>query len=288
MGECARFYRDHVPESVWEDIYWRLEESGRLAASLPTMRRCSPEKWLEMFTDTARPSWALTFRNEIAGVVYLTELEGTCGRIHFSTWDTSQNRQLAADDAAKNRNLSAWGQNQANQLSAWDSTQNRDLSAWGQNQANQLSAWDSGLNRQLSAYNTERDNQMKGMMFAPELAAADYQDIAALSEVGTARENYAQDQINAGMDRYNYNANRDALGLQNYMNMVSGNYGSQGSSTATGSTGAAKSNPLGGALSGGLSGAGTGAMIGSIVPGLGTGIGALIGGVGGGLLGMFG
>jgi hypothetical protein len=142
------------------------------------------------------------------------------------------------------------------------------------------------LNRQLSAYNTERDNQMKGMMFAPQLAEADYQDIAALSEVGTARENYGQDQINSEMDRYNYTANRDALGLQNYLNLVSGNYGSQGSSSASGSVSGAKSNPLGGILGGALSGAGLGSMLGSGTS-LGSGYGSLLGGIGGGLLSLF-
>ena len=92
MGECARFYRDVVPESVWEDMYRRLEESGRLADSLPAMRRCSPEKWLEMFTDPGRPSWVLTFRDELAGVVYLTDLEGTCARIHFAFLPTKVTR----------------------------------------------------------------------------------------------------------------------------------------------------------------------------------------------------
>jgi hypothetical protein len=194
----------------------------------------------------------------------------------LSAWSDDQNRRLAADDAMKNRNLSAWDSTQNRQLSAWDSTQNRDLSAWGQNQSNQLSAWNSALDRQLSAYNTERDNQMKGMLFAPELAAADYQDISALSEVGTARENYAQDKINADMDRYNYNADRDALGLQNYMNLVSGNYGSQGSSTST--VPEARSNPLGGALSGALGGGALGLMLGGgpIGAGVGAGLGGLL------------
>jgi hypothetical protein len=93
MGECARFYRDHVPESVWEDVYWRLEESGRLSDALPTLSRCSVERWLEMFMDDAgRHPWVITFRDEIAGVVYLTEREGTCARIHFAFVPTKATR----------------------------------------------------------------------------------------------------------------------------------------------------------------------------------------------------
>ena len=109
-------------------------------------------------------------------------------------------------------------------------------------------------------------------------AAADYQDIAALSEVGTARENYAQQQINADVDRYNYDANRDALGLQNYANLIQGNYGMSGSSTSTGQT---RNNPLGGILSGALAGGGMGMNMSQ------SGWGGLLGAGLGGLLGFF-
>jgi hypothetical protein len=145
-------------------------------------------------------------------------------------------------------------------------------------------AYDNDMNRMLSAWNTERDNQIKGMLFAPQLAAADYQDIAALSEVGTARENYQQDQINADMDRYNYEQGRESLALQNYLNLISGNFGSQGSSTTEGGS-SANSNPLGGILGGALGGGGLGLMLGGS-SGYGL-LGSLLGGATGGLLNLF-
>jgi hypothetical protein len=60
---------------------------------------------------------------------------------------------------------------------------------------------------------------------APALAAEDYRDIAALGDVGTQRQAQGQNQINAAMDRYNYNANLDANKLAQYMQLIQGNYG---------------------------------------------------------------
>jgi hypothetical protein len=128
------------------------------------------------------------------------------------------------------------------------------------------------------AYDQDRDRQVKAMALAPTLAQADYQDIAALSEAGTARENYQQELINAAIDKYNYESGRPLSALQNYGALVQGNYGMSGTSTA--SQNAGKSNPLGGAVGGAMSGA----ALGSIFPGIGTAVGA----VGGGLLGLLG
>ena len=192
--------------------------------------------------------------------------DANAGR-EYGAWDANAGREYGTREAAQNRNLEAWNANAGREYGAWDANKGREYGAWDANQ-----------NRALSSWNTERDNQIKGMMFAPQLAAADYQDIASLSEVGTARENYAQEQINADMDRYNYNAGRPASALQNYANLIQGNYGMSGSTTSKGSEG--KSNPLGGMISG----AASGAAIGSFFPGFGTAIGAGAGG----LLGLFG
>jgi hypothetical protein len=128
------------------------------------------------------------------------------------------------------------------------------------------------------AYDKDRQRQIQAMMFAPSLAAADYQDIAALSEAGVGRENYAQDIINAAIDRYNYQAGQPLTALQNYGALVQGNYGMSGTSTQAQKN---KSNPLGGMAGGALTGASIGT---TISPGWGTAIGA----IGGGLLGLFG
>jgi hypothetical protein len=133
------------------------------------------------------------------------------------------------------------------------------------------------------AWDKERENQIKAMMFAPSLASADYQDIAALSEAGIARENHAQELINDAMNKYNYEAGRPLTALQNYGALIQGNYGMSGTSTTSGSLG--RSNPLGGAMGGALAGGALGSMFGTTQAG--TALGPW-GAVGGGLLGLFG
>ncbi len=194
----------------------------------------------------------------------------------LQSWSDDQNRRLDAYEQTQNRGLAGWQAGQQNRLDAYNQAQNRNLTGWQTDQQNRLDAWNSGLNRELSAYNAERENMMRAAGLSPSLAEQDYRDIAALSEAGTARENHAQNLINADIDRYNYNAGRDLTNLQNYGAMISGGYGLSGSSTNTGN--AAKSNPLGGLLSGGLSGAGMGYLLGGQTGGLyGGGIGGLLG-----------
>lgn len=130
-----------------------------------------------------------------------------------------------------------------------------------------------------SVYGDERTRQMQAMMFAPQMAQQDYQDIAALSEVGTAEENYAQQQLNELVNRYNYEQAQPMTALQNYLNLVQGNYG--GSSSATTSTSGARSNPLGGALGGAAMGGGLAYTLGASNPLIGAAA------LGGGLLGLF-
>ncbi|MDL2285706.1 hypothetical protein LJB93_03070 [Desulfovibrio sp. OttesenSCG-928-F07] len=128
-----------------------------------------------------------------------------------------------------------------------------------------------------NAYNAERQNMMQAAGLAPNLAQQDYNDIAALSEAGTANENYNQQLINADIDRYNYNSARDLTALQNYMGLIQGNYG--GTSKSTGTLGA--SNPLGNTLGGAAAGAGIGGYFGN------SGYGALAGGALGALSNFF-
>ncbi len=74
-------------------------------------------------------------------------------------------------------------------------------------------------------YSKERDNQIKGMLYAPDLANQDYYDINQLSSVGDYKTNLAQQQIDADRAKYNYNQNKDQMALQQYMDLIQGNYG---------------------------------------------------------------
>jgi len=80
-------------------------------------------------------------------------------------------------------------------------------------------------------YKNERDNQIKGMLYAPDLANQDYYDINQLSSVGDYRTNMSQQQIDADRAKYDYNQNKPINALQQYMNLIQGNYG--GTSTQT-------------------------------------------------------
>ena len=124
-------------------------------------------------------------------------------------------------------------------------------------------------------YGDERNNQFKASTLAPQAANQDYTDIAKLSEVGAARENQSQQQINEDVARFEFEqlAPWEKLGL--YNQFIQGNYG--GTTTSTGNAGNA---PMGASVLGGaLSGAGIGGMVGGPM-------GAGIGGVGGAGLGI--
>lgn len=146
--------------------------------------------------------------------------------------------------------------------------------------ASQLNSQIGDVSSQMAYqnYGDERQNQIRGMLFAPEMAAQDYRDIAALQQAGGGFDQYNQANINANMAKYDYNANKDMNYLQNYMGILNGYPGS--SSTMKGPPAAATSGGLGGAATGALGGAMAGAQFGPI--------GALGGGVIGGLGGYFG
>lgn len=124
-----------------------------------------------------------------------------------------------------------------------------------------------------SQYGQERENQLRSMLFAPQAAQADYQDLNALAGVGSQREGQAQSGIDEAMERHNFQQMEPAERLARYMAMIQGNYGSsmsQQNQPFRGNRGA-------GVLGGALGGAGIGSAFGPI----GAGIGGLVGGLGG-------
>lgn len=74
-------------------------------------------------------------------------------------------------------------------------------------------------------YANERQNQIQGQLYAPDLANQDYYDINQLSSVGDYKTNLAQQQIDESRKKYDYNANKDQTALQQYMDLIQGNYG---------------------------------------------------------------
>lgn len=129
-------------------------------------------------------------------------------------------------------------------------------------------------------YGDERSKQMQAGALAPQAANQDYYDIAKLAEVGAARENLGQEQINEDIARFEFEqmAPWEQLGL--YNQMIQGNFG--GTTTGTAAGGNNRSSIGAGVLGGGLSGAGLGFMAGgpagaAMGGGAGAGLGILSG-----------
>jgi hypothetical protein len=133
---------------------------------------------------------------------------------------------------------------------------------------------DAIASQAMQNYTQERQNQIRGMMFAPQMAQADYQDIARLGEVGAAKEDYQQQAINEDINRFNFQQQEPWQNLGLYSNLVNGQYGSTVSTTAP----AARRSVGAGLLGGGATGAGLGYMLGGGDP-YATAGGAALGGL---------
>lgn len=130
-----------------------------------------------------------------------------------------------------------------------------------------------------SQYGNERQNQLQASYFAPQLAQADYNDIRALAGVGAQREGQTQSGIDEAIARHDFEQQDPRQRLRDYMALVQGNYGFQGS-TQTQNPGAFKGNKGAGILGGAIGGAQLGSQFGGPW-------GGLAGGVLGGLTGLF-
>lgn len=125
-------------------------------------------------------------------------------------------------------------------------------------------------------YGDERQRQIQGMLMSPQIAGLDYQDIAQLGQAGAAQEAYGQRDINADIDRYNYEQNADWNQLAEYLGLL--NQPPWGQSSTT--TMPDQSNMASGILGGGMQGLGIGNMLGMSTPWT-AGIGLLGGALGG-------
>lgn len=126
------------------------------------------------------------------------------------------------------------------------------------------------------AYNKGLDSMVRGIALAPATAQAQLLPSSIFSTVGAEQQGQSQAQIDADIDRWNYNQNLPWQMLSNYDAIISGNYGGTQSTNQT-----ARQNSLTSAIQGGLGGA----ALGSMVQGFG---GSLLTGGGGALLGPAG
>ena len=112
---------------------------------------------------------------------------------------------------------------------AMGSLQDRATGAFGQqlaNTAGQLA---------YQNYADERARQQAATMAAPQMSAADYQDIQNMLQAGQVREGYQGQQLQSDIARFNFLQNQPQQNLQNYLSLVYGNpLGRVASSTTSG------------------------------------------------------
>jgi hypothetical protein len=73
-----------------------------------------------------------------------------------------------------------------------------------------------------SNYGAERSRQDAAIAQAPQMAAADYQDINQLAKVGQTQEQYSKDKLNADIARFEFNENKPYNKLNSYLSSVYG------------------------------------------------------------------
>ena len=115
------------------------------------------------------------------------------------------------------------------------------------------------------AYQAQQD----AIAQAPSAYEFGFRDLQKLAEVGAAREAQSQAELQADMQRFQFEQEAPGQALANYMAMV------QGGTVGGTSSQPVFRQPVGSALSGALGGAQLGGMFG--MPGLGAGAGALAG-----------
>ena len=115
--------------------------------------------------------------------------------------------------------------------------------------------------------------QIGAAQMAPGMAELDYRDAERLAKVGSAREGQAQAELQDQINRFNFQENRDAQKLRDFMALLRG--GTVGSNEIQ----PVFRNPLASGLGGALGGAQLGGM---------AGFNPMYGAIGGGLLGLMG
>lgn len=120
-----------------------------------------------------------------------------------------------------------------------------------QSERDRMSNAQSGLtNTGAGLYGTGVNERLNLAGQAPGLREAQYGDAAKLGDVGTAYEGQQGKQLEDQINRYNYGQGADMAALQDYMAMISGNYGSTSTSSQR-----TQGNPLMQLLGGGLTAA---------------------------------
>ena len=114
---------------------------------------------------------------------------------------------------------------------AFETSQNRAADTYLRN------VGDVGSNLAFNTYNTERQNMMNAAGMAAPLAREDYADIGRLRDVGQAREELTNAQLGEEMSRFAFGQAEPGQRIEDYMRLVTGNFGGTSSITSPGGAG---------------------------------------------------
>lgn len=98
-------------------------------------------------------------------------------------------------------------------------------------------------------YGTNVNERLAALGQAPGIREAQFGDAGKLQEAGKAYEGQSDKVREDDINRFNYGQNADTAALQDYLSMISGNYGSTSTSRTSGGGGSGLSTGLGAAAS---------------------------------------
>lgn len=85
------------------------------------------------------------------------------------------------------------------------------------------------------AYESERARQMQAALLAPELARADYDDIAMLAAAGAQREGKAAEEMQDIVNRFNFAQDERANRIRDYLALLNGGFSGTGTQSRSAS-----------------------------------------------------
>ncbi len=229
----------------------RLYESGGLAGDYYSGDTVAPES---NYTTTARDmiynramngSGVIDAATQgMTGIVNGSALQNNTGLNTLNQYAQSSNPYIdslyqdASQEAlaALNANFSKAGRygSGAHEAAAGDAAENLANQMYSNAYNQAVSAAGTAAN----AYNQGISNQISAANPAQNLGNQAYTDASQLAQAGASLDDYNQSKVDAEVDRWNYNQQKDMTALQNYLNLIGGSYGGQAESqTETESSG---------------------------------------------------
>ncbi len=166
--------------------------------------------------------------------------------------------------------------NQANNQTLMKQLGDISTNIRGQDFERQAGLAEADIDRRTNYLTNERTNQQRAAAFAPQMAAADYNDAERLLAAGDFRRENSQDALNMAFDQWQQQQKYPYEQNDYYGNALSGLMGRTGTQTAT-APNPYRPSRAAGAAGGAISGAAMGSMAGPVGMGVGAAAGGLLG-----------